>query len=94
MPLRGRIERPQQRTPAPEPAPPLGVAPALLGFAGLAYALVSAAGGLAMTALAWRVWREETSSEPARQLFAFSILYLSVLFAALLAESGLGVGRI
>jgi heme O synthase-like polyprenyltransferase len=47
-----------------------------------------------MIALAWRVRR--TSGRPgeqaARHLFAFSILYLVILFAALLAE-GLTFGR-
>ena len=75
---------------------PLGLAPAALGFGGLAYAVVAAAGGLGMLALAVQVFRR-ASGEPAmraaQQLFGFSILYLFALFATLLAEHGLGLFR-
>ncbi len=45
---------------------PLGVAPSLLGYAGVAYGVVAGAGGALMLALAWRVLRSaagETVSE-------------------------------
>ncbi|HEX8164832.1 MAG TPA: heme o synthase [Beijerinckiaceae bacterium] len=75
---------------------PAGLAPVFLGFGGLAYAVVSALGGLAMLALAWNVYRVR-SGEPAMRaaqgLFGFSILYLFLLFATLLAEHGLGLLR-
>jgi protoheme IX farnesyltransferase len=75
---------------------PVGTAPAVLGFGGLAYALVSTLGGLAMLALAFKVFRVRTG-EPAmsaaQALFGFSILYLFLLFATLLAEHGLGLLR-
>ena len=76
---------------------PLGLAPAALGFGGLAYAASwRSAGGLGMLALALQVFRRATG-EPAmraaQQLFGFSILYLFALFATLLAEHGLGLFR-
>jgi protoheme IX farnesyltransferase len=73
---------------------PVGVLPAFMGFGGAAYALVSALAGLGMVALAWRVYRVRKGDEAlkaAQALFAFSILYLFLLFAVLLAESALGL---
>ena len=73
---------------------PCGVLPVVLGFGGLIYALVSVLGGIGMIALALQVQRRrdgEAAARAAQQLFAFSILYLFVLFAALLAEHGLGL---
>jgi heme o synthase len=68
---------------------PLGLAPSLLGFAGVFYGVIAALAGGIMLALALRVRRERNSEQPSRQLFAFSILYLFVLFAVLLVEQGL-----
>jgi protoheme IX farnesyltransferase len=71
---------------------PVGVAPTLFGFAGLAYGAVALACGAAMIALAWRVYRERTgpaAASAAKRLFAFSLLYVFVLFAALLADNTL-----
>src|SRR5690606_34852733 len=68
---------------------PLGVAPALLGFAGLAYGLASGALGIVFLLLAFDVWRKDkgaAADSAARRLFAFSILYLFLLFAILLVE--------
>jgi heme o synthase len=73
---------------------PFGLLPALMGFGGVLYAAVSAVAGLGMIALNWRVLRV-TEGEPATKaamgLFAFSILYLFLLFTVLLAEHGLGL---
>jgi protoheme IX farnesyltransferase len=72
---------------------PVGAAPWLLGFAGVIYGATALAAGAAMTALAWRVRRHsdgEPAAAAARQLFAYSILYLFVLFAVLLIEAGMG----
>jgi heme o synthase len=75
---------------------PCGVAPLFLGFGGWVYAMVSIIGGFAMIALSVQVLRLRTG-EPAiraaQHLFGFSILYLFSLFAALLAEHGLGLMR-
>jgi heme o synthase len=71
---------------------PLGAAPWLLGFAGALYGAVAVAAGAIMIALALRVRAERRGSGDvaSRQLFAFSILYLFLLFAMLLVEQGLG----
>ncbi|QFU15801.1 heme o synthase [Microvirga thermotolerans] len=75
---------------------PLGLAPVAFGFGGLVYAIVATLGGLGMLALAAQVFRlrqGEPAMRVAQQLFAFSILYLFLLFATLLAEHGLGFFR-
>jgi heme o synthase len=70
---------------------PLGVAPWALGFAGPLYGATAAVTGLIMVALAWQVFCERRPAERAsKQLFAFSILYLFLLFAVLLIERGWG----
>ena len=69
---------------------PVTLAPFALGFAGLLYGAGAAVLGALFLLLAARVQRDG-SERPARQLFAFSILYLFLLFALLLAERGLGV---
>jgi heme o synthase len=69
---------------------PVGVSPSLFGFAGLIYGAVALACGAAMLALAWRVYRDRSGSAAptaAKRLFAFSLLYVFVLFAALLADN-------
>jgi len=74
---------------------PLGLAPWLFGFAGPAYAAVAGAAGGTMILLALRLCgRSGADPEPAKRLFAFSILYLFVLFATLLVErtGGLPLG--
>lgn len=73
---------------------PCGLAPVALGFGGLAYAVVATLSGLGMLALAVEVFRfreGEASAKACYRLFGFSILYLFLLFAALLAEHGLGL---
>jgi protoheme IX farnesyltransferase len=70
---------------------PFGVAPWALGFAGILYGLTAAVTGVIMLALALLVYKERAPVERAsRQLFAFSILYLFLLFAVLLVERGWG----
>jgi protoheme IX farnesyltransferase len=74
---------------------PLGVVPALTGLATPAYGAVAAALGLVFVWLAVRVLRSDAADRrPPGQLFAFSILYLFLLFAVLLGEhaaAGLGL---
>jgi protoheme IX farnesyltransferase len=71
---------------------PVGVAPWLLGFAGPLYA---AAASILGAMLVWRsveVLRGgEGDRRAAGRLFGFSILYLFLLFAALLVERGLAL---
>jgi protoheme IX farnesyltransferase len=88
---------------------PLGVAPALVGLGGPAYAAAAIAGGALFLLLALRVFRSRAGdapdgwagrdgdlydakleAKPARDLFAYSILYLFGLFAVLLGERVLG----
>jgi len=68
---------------------PLGIAPWLAGYAGTLFGAVALAAGAGMVALAIRV-RRESGLAAAKQLFAFSILYLFVVFAVLLADDRLG----
>jgi protoheme IX farnesyltransferase len=73
---------------------PLGVAPYLIGQAGLAYGAVSIAAGALILMLAWRVWSEgdgPAARSAARRLFGYSILYLFLLFAVLLIEDRVGL---
>jgi heme o synthase len=75
---------------------PVGAAPWLLGYAGTAYGVAALPAGALMVALAWRLRRERDGARTmqlALKLFAFSILYLFVLFAVLLTETGL-LGRV
>jgi protoheme IX farnesyltransferase len=81
---------------------PFCLAPAFVGMAGPTYLAVAAAGGAVFLLLALRLWRSRAGETPAggevglydvkvetraaRNVFAFSILYLTLLFAALLAE--------
>ena len=65
---------------------PLGTAPWLLGFAGPVYGLAAVAAGAMMVALALRLRRERDGHTASKQMFAFSILYLFLLFAMLLAD--------
>jgi protoheme IX farnesyltransferase len=71
---------------------PAGLAPVLFGSAGIVYGAVAFLCGAGMVALAWRVWRDRTGPVAARsagQLFAFSLLYVFALFAALLLDNAL-----
>jgi len=65
---------------------PLGAAPWLLGYAGLDYGVVALVTGAIMIALALRVRAESEDHKASKQLFAFSILYLFLLFAMLLVD--------
>jgi protoheme IX farnesyltransferase len=68
---------------------PLAVVPSLIGLGGIAYAVASVSLGAVFLYLAWRVRKITQGREAdtaARKLFAFSILYLFLLFAVLLAE--------
>ena len=65
---------------------PLGVVPWLMGYAGAAYGVAAITGGAIMIALALRILAEKQGFRASKQMFAFSILYLFLLFAVLLAE--------
>ncbi len=68
---------------------PLAVLPALMGFAGAFYGATAIILGAIFMALALRIWSAQDDrliDHAARQLFRFSILYLFLIFAALLVE--------
>jgi protoheme IX farnesyltransferase len=67
------------------------VAPWAFGYAGALYGVTALVTGAIMVMLGWQVFRESRPAERAsRNLFAFSILYLFLLFAVLLVERGWG----
>jgi protoheme IX farnesyltransferase len=69
---------------------PAGLTPTLFGYSGLVYGAVAFICGAIMLLLAWRVYRDRTgpaAASAAGKLFAFSLLYVFVLFAALLADN-------
>lgn len=71
---------------------PMSEAPYMLGAVGSLYAVAAAAlGGLFLLG-AIKVWRMTPADrdKPAKQLFAYSILYLFVLFALMMVDHGLG----
>ena len=68
---------------------PLGTAPYLLGFASVAYGLISAICGVTLVGYAVAAYRRregDAAKVAARRLFLFSILYLFALFLALVVE--------
>ncbi len=65
---------------------PLGVLPWIIGYAGPIYGGVAAVAGAAFLALALRLRGEQHGFTACKQLFGFSILYLFVVFAALLVD--------
>jgi protoheme IX farnesyltransferase len=70
---------------------PLTLAPAFTDLASVAYGIGAGLLGACFLAAAWRVWRASEGNEaPAKRMFAFSILYLFLLFALLLGERALG----
>ena len=75
---------------------PFALLPVPLGFGGLAYAAIAVVSGAAMLLMAGKVYlyrTGEVAAQAAMQLFGLSILYLLLLFAALLAEHGFGMFR-
>jgi protoheme IX farnesyltransferase len=68
---------------------PVTLAPWLLGTAGLVYGATALLMGGLFVWQAWRVYLER-SERSARQMFGLSILYLFVLFTALIVDAGTG----
>jgi protoheme IX farnesyltransferase len=70
---------------------PLGMAPWIVGFAGPFYGATAVVTGAVMLVLSLQVFQQKRPADRAsRNLFAFSILYLFLLFAVLLVEQGWG----
>jgi protoheme IX farnesyltransferase len=71
---------------------PVTLAPGFIGLAGSLYTGVTAILGLVFLVFAFRVWRDRQGMyKTAKQLFAYSILYLFLLFSVLLVEQGFGI---
>ena len=67
---------------------PVSLLPWALGFAGAIYGAAAAMLGTIMIFLSWQVRRSnDRERQPARRLFVFSILYLVLLFGALLMNA-------
>ena len=70
---------------------PLTLTPAFTDLASVAYGTGAGALGACFLISAWRVRRADDGDEaPAKRMFAFSILYLFLLFALLLGERAVG----
>jgi protoheme IX farnesyltransferase len=65
---------------------PVALAPWFLGIAGTAYLVGASVLGPLFVVTAVRVWFDRTDRS-AKQMFAFSILYLFLLFALLIADN-------
>ena len=68
---------------------PMALAPVATGLGGIAYGAIAAVLGARFLWLAFDVWRRgnaEGADSRAKRLFLFSILYLFLIFAGLLAE--------
>jgi protoheme IX farnesyltransferase len=73
---------------------PLGMVPAIIGLGGTLYMVVAAMLGSLFVVLALECYREregEKADRAAKHLFAYSVLYLFLLFAVLLIELGFGI---
>ncbi|MEM9180491.1 MAG: heme o synthase [Pseudomonadota bacterium] len=78
---------------------PIGLAPLVTGLGGTVYAAISGALTLAFLYHALKIWRSQAGEADAGDaerkvamgMFAFSILYLFGLFAALIIEHGFGL---
>jgi protoheme IX farnesyltransferase len=68
---------------------PISVAPCLLGFAGTIYGITAVVAGATLILLAVRLRgsTDDTEASAANRMFAFSIVYLFLLFALLLADA-------
>jgi protoheme IX farnesyltransferase len=73
---------------------PIGVAPAFIGIASPAYGVLAAGLGIWMIVRSIPIVRSGgTDRKAAGQMFGFSLLYLFILFVALLADRALdGMG--
>jgi protoheme IX farnesyltransferase len=74
---------------------PLGMVPSVMGFAGMLYTVVASILGAFFVVFAvdcYRTREGEAADRAAKHLFAYSVLYLFALFAALLVELGFGFG--
>nr|RAW03843.1 hypothetical protein DBT41_10860 [Aerococcus urinae] len=70
----------------------VSLVPGAIGLAGAIYTGAAALLGAIFLIAAFRVWRAPAGDyKSAKQLFAYSILYLFLLFSVLLVEQGFGI---
>jgi heme o synthase len=75
---------------------PLGCLPAILGLGGGLYTVAAGFLGAFFVMFAYACYSERVGPDAeraAKNLFAYSVLYLFLLFAVLLVEQGFGLGR-
>ena len=73
---------------------PLGMVPAVIGLGGTLYMIAASILGSLFVVMALDCYRKregEAADRAAKNLFAYSILYLFLLFAVLLVEQGFGI---
>lgn len=74
------------------------MAPFILGYAAILYGITAAVLNAIFLIFAAQVWRNESDDiadmKPEKRLFAFSILYLFLLFAVLAADNMLGFAKV
>jgi protoheme IX farnesyltransferase len=74
---------------------PLGCVPAIIGLGGSLYTIAAGFLGAFFVMFAYACYSERSGPEAeraAKNLFAYSVLYLFLLFAVLLVEQGFGIG--
>jgi protoheme IX farnesyltransferase len=75
---------------------PLGCVPAIVGLGGGLYTVAAGFLGAFFVMFAYACYSERVGADAeraAKNLFAYSVLYLFLLFAVLLVEQGFGLGR-
>ena len=74
---------------------PLGMLPAVVGLGGTLYMAAASMLGSLFVVMAYECYRRregEEADRAAKNLFAYSVLYLFLLFAVILVEQGFGTG--
>jgi heme o synthase len=73
---------------------PLGMLPAIVGLGGTLYMVAASVLGSLFVVMAYDCYRKREGDEAdrvAKSLFAYSVLYLFLLFAVILVEQGFGI---
>ncbi len=74
------------------------ILPFFMGYAGLLYGVTAVMLNIAFIIMAAQVWRNDSEDiadmKPEKRLFAFSILYLFILFAVVAADNILGFEKV
>jgi len=73
---------------------PVGMVPSVIGLGGMLYTVAASVLGSLFVVMAYDCYSEregEAADRAAKNLFAYSVLYLFLLFAVLLVEQGFGI---